>query len=43
MVCAERAIAWKTFWAQLMELLGDKGQVEARIGPLGDSVNLDPR
>jgi hypothetical protein len=26
-----------------MELLGDVGQVEARFGPLGDSVNLDPR
>jgi hypothetical protein len=26
---------------QLMELLGDKAQVEARFGPFGDSANLD--
>jgi hypothetical protein len=26
-----------------MELLGDVGQVEARFGPLGDIVSLDPR
>jgi hypothetical protein len=27
----------------LMELLGDVGQVKARFGPFGDSVNLDTR
>jgi hypothetical protein len=26
-----------------MELLGDMGQVEARFGPFGDSVNLHTR
>jgi hypothetical protein len=26
-----------------MELLGDVGQVEARLGPFGDSVNLNTR
>ena len=27
----------------LMVLLGDVGEVEARFSPLGDSVNLDAR
>jgi hypothetical protein len=35
--------ARKSFWVHLMELLGDVGQVEARFGPLGDTVNLDAR
>jgi hypothetical protein len=26
-----------------MEFLGDVGQIEARIGPFGDSANLDAR
>jgi hypothetical protein len=26
-----------------MVLLGDIGQVEARFGPFGDSINLDAR
>jgi hypothetical protein len=25
--------AWKSFWAQMMELLGDAGQIEAHFGP----------
>jgi hypothetical protein len=33
-------LAWKSFWALLMELLGDVGQVEACFGMFGDSVNL---
>jgi hypothetical protein len=32
--------AQKSFWAHLMELLGDVGEVEARFGPFGISVNL---
>jgi hypothetical protein len=35
--------ALKSFQAHLMELLGDVGQVEARFGTFGDSVNLDAR
>jgi hypothetical protein len=33
--------ALKSFWAYLMELLGDMGQMEARFGSFGDSVSLD--
>jgi hypothetical protein len=33
-------LAWKSFWALLMELLGDVGQVEACFSTFGDSVNL---
>jgi hypothetical protein len=33
--------AKKLFWMQPMELLDDKPQVEARLGPFGDSANLD--
>jgi hypothetical protein len=43
MVCAEHAIGSESFWAHLMELLGDVGQVEAPFGPFGDNVNLDTR
>jgi hypothetical protein len=35
--------AQKSFWTHLTVLLGDVGQVEARFGPFGDSVNLDAR
>ena len=42
-VCAKRTIGSKMFWTQLALLLGDKGQVEARFGPFGDSANLDAR
>jgi hypothetical protein len=33
--------AWKSFLAYLMELLGYGGQMEARFGLFGGSVNLD--
>jgi hypothetical protein len=32
--------AWKSFWAHLVELLGDMCQMETRFGLFGDSVNL---
>ena len=35
--------AWKSFWAQPLELLGEVGQTEARFGPFGDSVKHDAR
>jgi hypothetical protein len=35
--------AWKLFWAYLMELLGNMGQMEAHFGLFGDCVNLDTR
>jgi hypothetical protein len=35
--------AWKSFWAHLMELLGNVGEMEARFGPFGGSINLDTR
>jgi hypothetical protein len=35
--------AWKSFRAHPMVLLGDVGQVEARFGLLGDSINLEAR
>jgi hypothetical protein len=35
--------AWKSFWAQPMVLRGDVCQVEARLGPFGDSVSLGAR
>ena len=33
----------KSFWTHPMITLGDEAQLEARIGPFGDSVNLDAR
>jgi hypothetical protein len=33
----------KSFWTQMMELLGDVGQVESRFGLFGGSVSLDVR
>jgi hypothetical protein len=33
----------KSFWTQMMELLGDVGQVESRFGLFGGSVTLDVR
>jgi hypothetical protein len=33
----------KSFWAHLLELLRDMGQVEARLGLFRDSVNLGAR
>jgi hypothetical protein len=35
--------AWKSFEAYPIELLGNVGQMEARFGPFGGSVNLDTR
>jgi hypothetical protein len=35
--------AHKSFWTQLMVLLGDEAELEARFGPFGDSANLDAR
>jgi hypothetical protein len=35
--------AWKTFQAQPMVLLGDIGQLEARLRPFGDYINLEAR
>jgi hypothetical protein len=39
----ECAKAPKSFWIHQMELLGDIGQIEARIGPFRDSANLNVR
>ena len=33
-------LAYKSFWTQPMELLGDVGQVEYRFFPFGDSVGF---
>jgi hypothetical protein len=33
--------ALKSFWAHLMELLGDVGQMQAQFGSFGDSVSLN--
>ena len=30
----------KSFWTHLMELLGDKAQVEAHFGAFGNSVSV---
>jgi hypothetical protein len=35
--------AWKSFWAQPLEVLGDVAQMEARFSMFADSVNLDAR
>jgi hypothetical protein len=43
MVCAECTQAWKSFLAHPMVHLGDIGELEARFGPFGDSVNLGTR
>jgi hypothetical protein len=36
-------LAWKSFWAHQMVLIGDVGQVEGRFDPFGDSVNRSTR
>jgi hypothetical protein len=36
-------IARKSFWTHLMVLLGDDAQVDACLGLLGDTANLDAR
>jgi hypothetical protein len=43
MICDECTIGMEIFRAHPMELLGDKGQVEACFGTFGDSVNLSAR
>jgi hypothetical protein len=35
--------AQKSFWMNLMELLGDVGHVESHFGPFGDSVSVGAR
>jgi hypothetical protein len=42
-VCTEHAKAQKSYWAYLMELVGDVGKVEAHFDLFGDSVNLGAR
>jgi hypothetical protein len=39
-VCAELPYAWKSFWTQTMELLGDVDRVESHYGLFGDSVTV---
>jgi hypothetical protein len=42
-VGAKRSIGLKSFWMHPMGLVGDMGQVESRLGPFGDSVNIGAR
>ena len=42
-ICVERAIVSEVILGGPRELLGNTGQVEARISPFGDSVDLDAR
>ena len=42
-VCARRTIGSEIVLDAPMELLGDKAQVEAHFGSVGDSANLDAR
>jgi hypothetical protein len=42
-VCADVPWASKSFWGYPIKLAGDVGQVEARFGLFGDSVNLSAR
>ena len=42
-VCAEHTIGSEMSLVQLMVLLGDVGEVEARFSPFQNSVNLDTR
>jgi hypothetical protein len=39
----EHTMARNSFWVYPMELLGNMGQMEARFGLFGDSVNLGAR
>jgi hypothetical protein len=39
-ICTKRTIGSEIILTQPMVVLGDVGQVEARFGPFGDSVNL---
>ena len=42
-VCAKHTMAQKSFWTHQMVLLGDEAQLEAHLGPFGDSANLHSR
>jgi len=42
-ICVESTIAWKSFWTQPNDLLGDVGHVESRFSPFGYSVSVDAR
>jgi hypothetical protein len=42
-ICIERTIGSQIILTHPMVVLGDVGQVEARFGPFGDSVNLETR
>jgi hypothetical protein len=42
-VCTKRTIGSEIILARPLVLLHDVGQMEARIGPFGDSVNLNAR
>ena len=42
-VCAKRTRGSEIVLDALMVLLGDKAQVEAHFGSIGDSANLDAR
>jgi hypothetical protein len=42
-VCTERTTRSESFFTHPMVLLGERGQVEARLSPFGDSVNLNER
>ena len=42
-VCARRTIGSEIVLDAPMVLLGDKAQVEAHFGSVGDSANLDTR
>jgi hypothetical protein len=35
--------AWKSFWAHSMEPLDNVGEMEARFGAFGGSINLNTR
>jgi hypothetical protein len=39
----EHTMDRNSFWVYPMELLGNMGQMEARLGLFGDSVNLGAR
>ena len=42
-VCTKLSIGSEIIWMYPVVLLGDKGLVEARFDPFGDSANLDAR
>jgi hypothetical protein len=42
-ICAESTTAWKSFWVDLMVLLGDVGQVEALSVRLEIVFDMNPQ